>query len=104
MKLITIKEVSEFLKVKEPTLYSWVRNGALPSYKLKGLLRFDMDEIKEWVKNSRFNPCNVTIRTGKNRNLDIHAVIKKAVEDVTGKGYNPSKREISPSQGLRKEV
>ncbi len=103
MKLVSIKEISEFLKVKEPTLYSWVRNGTLPSYKLKGLLRFDMDEIKEWVKNSRFNPCNVTIRTGKSMNLNIDTLIKKAVEDVTGKGYNPSKRETSLNQGLRKE-
>jgi len=104
MELLTIKEVSKFLKVKEPTLYSWVRNGAIPSYKLKGLLRFDMEEIREWIKNSKQNPRNAMISIGKSSSLDIDNIVKKAIDDVTGKRYNPHKRETSPSQGLRKEV
>lgn len=104
MKLATIKEVSEFLKVKESTLYSWVRKGAIPSYKLGGLLRFDIEEITEWIKNSKSIPCNVTVPGRKSKNLDIDNIVKKAIDSVTSKSYNPSKRETSPSQGLRKEA
>ena len=103
MKLVSIKEISEFLKVKEPTLYSWVRNGHIPSYKLNGLVRFDMDELRQWVKSKTISR-NVTIRSKKLRVMDIDNIIKKAIDGVTGKGYNPSKRETSPSQGLKKEV
>ncbi len=103
MKLVSIKEISEFLKVKQSTLYSWVHNGTMPSFKLNGLLRFDLEEIIEWVKNSKAVPFNVTIPSGKSRNLDIDNIVKKAIEGVKGKGYNPSKRETSLSQGLRKE-
>lgn len=104
MELVTIKEVSTFLNVKEPTLYSWVRNGSIPSYKVGGLVRFDMEEVKEWVRQSRATARNVTKITTKSSGLDIDNIIKKAVEDVTGKRYNTSKRETSPNQGLRKEV
>jgi len=104
MKLVSIKEISEFLKVKRSTLYSWVRKGAIPSYKLRGLLRFDMEEITAWVKNSKPLPCNVTVPNRKTKNLNIDNIVKKAIDSVTGKGYNPSKRETSPRQGLRKEA
>lgn len=104
MKLASIKEVSELLKVKQSTIYSWVHNGTIPFFKLNGLLRFDLGEIIEWVKNSKAVPCNVTVPSGKSRNLDIDRIVKKAIEGVKGKGYNSLKRETSPSQGLKKEV
>lgn len=104
MKLISIKELSQFLNVKGSTLYAWVHNGTIPFYKLNGILRFDMEEIKEWVKSSRVIPCNVTISPKKSGCSDVDSIIKKAIDDITGKSYNPSKRETSLSQGLRKEV
>ena len=51
--MATVGEVAEFLKVKQATLYSWVNNGTIPAYKLSGLIRFDMDEVEEWIKLSR---------------------------------------------------
>jgi len=102
MKLVTIKEVSEFLRVKESTLYSWAHDGTIPTFKLGGLLRFDMDEVKEWVKKSRPGCPNSTLPSKKPPRLGIDRVIKKVIDDVTGKGYNTAKRETSPSQGLRK--
>ena len=104
MELVTIKEISTFLNVKEPTLYSWVRNGSIPSYKVGGLVRFDMEEVRAWVGQSRATARNVTKNVRKSSGLDINNIIKKAVEGVTGKRYNPSKRETSLNQGLRKEV
>lgn len=104
MKLISIKELSQFLNVKESTLYAWVHNGTIPSFKLKGLLRFDLEEIREWVKSSRSIRCNVKISPKKLNTSDVEKIIKKAIDDVRGKSYNPSKRETSLNQGLRKEV
>lgn len=103
MKLATIKEVSEFLNVKKTTLYSWVHSGSIPFYKLNGLVRFNMDEITEWVKSSRPIPPKVNISLKRTDNLDVDSIVKRAVESVRGKSYNPSKRETSLSQGLGKE-
>jgi excisionase family DNA binding protein len=89
MGFATIKDISKYLKVKESTLYSWVHNGLIPSYKLNGLLRFDMDEIEVWVKASKQMPCNADIKLKRPANQDIEKILKKAIDSVKGKGYNP---------------
>ncbi len=62
-----------------------------------------MTEIKEWIKGSRLKPCNVTnVKTTKPLNID--SIVKKAIENVKDKGYNLSKRETRPNQGLEREV
>ena len=103
MQLITVRELSEFLKVKKSTLYSWVHSRAIPFYKLNGLLRFDMAEIEEWVGKSRQSDLNGDMAQIKPKNLDINFIVKNAVESVTGKGYNPIKRETRPESMSHKE-
>lgn len=103
MNLVTIKDVSAFLKVKQSTLYSWVHNGTIPFIKLNGLLRFDMDEIVKWVESSKPVPPNIPKSLKKSSNMDINSIVKRAVESARKGSYNPSKRETSLSQGLGKE-
>lgn len=105
MRLVTIKEISRILNVKVSTLYSWVNKGSIPAHKINGLIRFDMDEIEEWVKRSRQASCKATAPAIKvSNNQDIDSIIKKAIDDVTGKRYNSSIGKPGPRQGLRKEV
>lgn len=106
MQLVTIKEVSAFLKVKESTLYSWVSSGLIPSYKANGLIRFDIEEIQDWIKKSRTLPAIAqrTIKKVTTKVHDVNRLVKKAIDDVTGKGYNPSNGKPGPCQGLGKEV
>lgn len=103
MNLVTIKDLSEFLKVKPSTIYSWVHGGTIPFYKLNGLLRFDMDEIIKWVESSKPVPPNIPKSLKKTYNMDIDAIVKRAVESTRKGSYNPAKRETSLSQGLGKE-
>lgn len=62
MKLITIKEVAEILNVKPATLYQWAELNQIPCFKLNGCLRFDIDDISNWIKSckkeaaSSYNP------------------------------------------------
>lgn len=64
MKLLTVKEVSEILKAKPKTIYQWAELGQIPSVKLNGCLRFELDDIKEWINSckkeaaSSYNPFN----------------------------------------------
>ena len=70
MKLITIKEVSEFLNVKPSTLYQWAELGQIPCIKLNGALRFDFEDVLNWIKSckknvkSSYNPL-IQIRSPK---------------------------------------
>ena len=58
MKLITIQELSELLKVKPKTLYQWAELGNIPCTKLNGCLRFNLDDIEAWVKDSTNEPSS----------------------------------------------
>ena len=52
--LITIKEVSEYLQIKERTIYSWINKGVIPHYKLTNkVVRFNINEINTWLETKR---------------------------------------------------
>lgn len=90
MEFVTIKEISKFLKVKESTLYSWVHYGTIPYHKLNGLVRFDMEEIENWVRASRKESQKKDLYVAKKHPQDIDFIVKKAIEGTKGKEYNLS--------------
>lgn len=93
MKLISVKRVCELLDVMKSTVYAWARNGTIPSYRPGGIIRFDPDEVIEWVKSQKTKPANVyTLPENVSKNQDIDSIIKKAIEEATGTRYNPSQR------------
>jgi excisionase family DNA binding protein len=61
LKLIGIKEVAEILHVKPSTLYQWAELGQIPSIKLNGSVRFDMNDIMNWIKS-----CKKEVTSGYN--------------------------------------
>ncbi len=103
MRLVTIKQVAQFLMVKQSTLYSWVHHGSIPFHKLNGLIRFDMDEIESWVKTSRQIQLSRQPALKKTANQDIDKIVKNAVDSAKGKEYNPSNGKPGRHQGLREE-
>lgn len=53
MRLVTVKELSKLLNVNEKTLYQWAGECVIPSIKMNGCLRFDMDDIEKWIKDCK---------------------------------------------------
>lgn len=47
--LITVKEVAEYLKLKEQTVYLLARQNKIPSLKVGGSLRFKKSQIDGWL-------------------------------------------------------
>ena len=47
--ILTIKEVAEYLKVKEKTAYKLVADGKIPGFKVGGSWRFRKQQIEEWI-------------------------------------------------------
>lgn len=47
--LITVKEVAEYLKLKEQTVYLLARQNKIPSLKVGGSLRFKKSQIEGWL-------------------------------------------------------
>jgi len=53
MQVVTIKELSELLRVKEKTIYQWAESGKIPCLKFNGALRFDLHDIKKWMESCK---------------------------------------------------
>jgi len=65
--LLTVKEAALHLKMHPNTVYDWAKEGKLPSIKLNGRVRFDQDNLDNFIKiNKRavFDPNPVLIQTG----------------------------------------
>lgn len=48
--VLTIEELSVYLKIPKSTLYKLVREGKVPSQKVGRHLRFHRESIDEWLK------------------------------------------------------
>lgn len=52
----TPEELAEFLAISKSTVYRMVYQGILPAYKIKGVLRFDRNEVKQFIQAGRIGP------------------------------------------------
>jgi excisionase family DNA binding protein len=51
--IMTIKEVSEYLKLAEKTAYRLAAQGKIPGFKIGGSWRFRRSEIDAWIEKQR---------------------------------------------------
>ena len=49
-KLMTVKEVAEYLQFDEHTIYRMARKGEIPAFKIARQWRFKRDLIEKWLK------------------------------------------------------
>ncbi len=63
-KWLSVDEAGEYLGVKRDTIYRWVDKRGLPSYRLGRLLKFNTDELDEWVKRGRVEEKKTPEQTG----------------------------------------
>lgn len=50
--LLNIEEISGYLGVSKQTIYDWVYKKEIPYHKVGRLLRFDLNEINEWIRRA----------------------------------------------------
>lgn len=53
--IMTIKELSDYLKLTEKTAYRIAAEGKIPGFKVGGAWRFRKSEIDKWIKNQERN-------------------------------------------------
>jgi len=49
-QILTTKELAEYLKLTEVTIYKYMSESKIPGFKVKGRWRFDKDKIDEFLK------------------------------------------------------
>jgi len=102
LMLLTIRDLSNQLQIKTSTLYAWAAQGKIPYRKIHGLLRFDRQEIQEWLASFAKAPApsRFSVLPGHTGNLEIDRLIARAKRDV----YTPRHGEtISPSPSRKEE-
>jgi excisionase family DNA binding protein len=52
-ELLTINELSRFLKISKPTLYKMVEKGKIPALKIANQWRFKKEDINAWIEKQR---------------------------------------------------
>ncbi len=50
-KILTTKELAEYLKLTEVTIYKYATMGKIPGFKIGSRWRFDKEQIDELLKN-----------------------------------------------------
>jgi excisionase family DNA binding protein len=51
-----VRDLSEYLKLKEKTIYYLVSKGVIPCYRIGRLVRFRQDEVDAWMDTKRAKP------------------------------------------------
>jgi excisionase family DNA binding protein len=65
--MLTVKELSAWLNIKESTLYLWVSKNKIPCRRIHGLVRFEPEDIRKWLnalnrpQQAAYLPSDATI-------------------------------------------
>ncbi len=52
-QILTIKELSKYLKLTNVTIYKYLSEGKIPGFKVGSRWRFDKDQIDELMKSKK---------------------------------------------------
>jgi excisionase family DNA binding protein len=55
-EILTIKEVAEYLKVTDRTIYRLAGAKKIPAFKVGGTWRFSRADIDEWIRRQSAEP------------------------------------------------
>jgi len=53
--IMTIREISDYLKLTEKTAYRLVAEGKIPGFKVGGSWRFRRSELEHWIERKTNN-------------------------------------------------
>lgn len=49
-KLLNVKQVADYLQLKESTIYSWAQDGKIPAIKIGRTWRFRRTDLDSWLE------------------------------------------------------
>ena len=96
--MLTIAQVSQWLNIKVSTLYAWVSQGKIPHVKIHGLIRFQADEITQWVASFHTKNAKPLKVKGKNDRALGHldTLIVRAKQEVYNSRHGETRQRSSP--------
>ena len=68
---LTAKDAARMLNVPEQQIYAWIRNGTLPSYRVKDRYRLNRVELLEWAGARNINVAPEFCREQNDTRVDL---------------------------------
>lgn len=56
IRLVTAQTIADLLEVRVNCIYEWARNGVIPVIMVNTRMRFDYDEIVQWLRAGGTKP------------------------------------------------
>ncbi|MCE7977451.1 MAG: DNA-binding protein [Nitrospira sp. NTP1] len=94
--MLTVKELSAWLNIKESTLYLWASQNKIPCRRIHGLVRFEPEAIQAWLKSFEANPRKPFTVPIHADTRDLDHLIEAAKSEV----YTSRHGETRPKSGL----
>jgi excisionase family DNA binding protein len=101
--MLTIAQVSELLNIKASTLYAWVRQGKIPHVKIHRLIRFQPEDIQQWLTSfhtQKAKPLKLKGKRGRGVS-HLDTIIVRAKEEAYNSRHGETRQRSSP---IRKEA
>jgi len=92
-EFLSIEDVAIYLGIKKSTLYSKVKSGEIPHYRLGRLLKFRKEDIDRWMEGNRQKIVSVPQTTKKKarhkykQSVDVNRIVRKAIDETKGIRY-----------------
>jgi excisionase family DNA binding protein len=109
--LLDVKESSNYLNIKEKTIYAIIKLNEIPHYRIGRLIRIDKTELDAWLATKK--KALSTNKPIKRRKLKedltlpghIDKIIRNTIDQVKDEVYNPPYGKPDYIEGLEgKEV
>ena len=104
LRMLTVKELSAWLNIKESRLYLWVSKNKIPCRRIHGLVRFEPDAIQAWLKSFEASSGKPFSLPTRHETRDLDQLIEAAKFEVYtrhGETITPSTRTKEEQHGAR---
>ena len=95
--MLTVKELSDWLKIKPSTLYLWATQGKIPCRRIHSLIRFEQEAIQLWLES--FPELHLT-PLPKLRKTSAAPDLDSLIAAAKRESYTPPHGETKPISSL----
>ena len=99
LHMLTVKELSAWLNIKDSTLYLWVSKNKIPCRRIHGLVRFEPEAIQAWLKSFETSPGKPFSLQTRHDTRDLDHLIEASKGEI----YTSRHGETIQSSLIQKE-
>ena len=92
LHMLTVKELSAWLNIKESTLYLWASHNKIPCRRIHGLVRFEPEAIQAWLNGFSSTSSSLPRHVPRHTAEDVdHLIAVAKAAHYTSRREKPDK-------------